>query len=764
MKKIILALVVILAINISGQTPIKVNKAAENKRSVSESYPVDVRPLLENFSKSNGIDLSKIGPQRTLKKSSSWGFTVGSKKTWIASNLETNDFYNVPSTCRAVGDNCYIFVEDALWNKETVDQDAINAVLNAFENSTPANPSKGIYHTVVESFGNPPDVDGDPKVIILILDIKDGYSGNGGYISGYFFSYNEMPKSEPNYSSSNEAEIYYLDGVQNKLLTESGLTNAMSTTAHEFQHMIHFNYIPHDETFFDEAWSLVSEVICGYEIYNQNLYAQESDHYLLDWRSNDNTAVLTDYSRAARFSLYLYEQYGASFFKQYLNKKVKGFNGVLNTVSSIDKSITFSMLMENWFLANFINNRNVNPKWGYSYEGLPKMSDTKYFNPNVSVSSASVYKYGVDYLTFKGGSNLNIKFTTNESIQIKAIKKTSSGSIEVEDVSSGMDYSLPSFGSDYTEVTFMVYIVDQSAYPNTNAFQYTFNATGVFENKPIEIAYDNTEPVGVYVLSVGDTVAVIFDGIEGTQLDSIRVALRNTVPMEGGVWSSTSSKILSKRYASFTVQGNTTPVYNNNTQSYPIPYPNWVTVDLRNYKIDAGSNFAAAFVIDGVYENSSSPTNRVMHTEITNSGPYHSYTYLHKPSGDNLPGWYFIGDGNTISLYLIRAYVSYKTTDNDEVIELLPASYTLEQNYPNPFNPTTVISYSLSEMNNVQIKIYDVLGREVRSLLNEVKSAGKHSILWDGKDNFGNRVSSGTYFYQIIAGNFVQTRKMVMVK
>ncbi|MGK9476562.1 FlgD immunoglobulin-like domain containing protein [Melioribacter sp. OK-6-Me] len=763
MKKIIFALMVFWAINIYGQMPIKINKSAE-KSSISLSYSVDVRPYLEKFSKANGIDFSKIEPQRTLKKSSMWGFTVGSKHTWTASDLENNNFYNVPSTCRAVGNNCYIFVEDALWNKETVDQDAVNAVLNAFDKSTPANSTKGIYQTVVETFGNPPDVDGDPKIIILILDIKDGYMESGGYVSGYFYSYNEMPKSEPNYSYSNEAEIYYLDGVQNKLLTEAGLTNAMSTTAHEFQHMVHFNYISQQETFFDEAWSLAAEFICGYEIYNQNLYAQESDHYLLDWRRDDNNAVLTDYSRAARFSLYLYEQYGASFFKEYLNKKIKGFNGVSSTLSSFDNTLTSSTLLENWFLANFINDRNVNPKWGYSYPGLPKMTDIKYFNPNVSVASASVFKYGVDYITFTNGSNLNVKFTTNEKLNIKAIKKTSSGNIEVENVQFGTDYSLTSFGSEYSAVTFMVYHVDQNAYPLTKAFQYSFNATGTFENKPIEIAYDKTEPVGVYVLSVGDTVAVIFDGIAGTQLDSIRVALRNEVPMEGGVWSSLSNKVLAKRYAHFEAKGTSTPAYNNATQSYPVPYPNWVTVDLREFKIDAGSNFAVAFVIDGVYENSSSPTNRVMHTEITSSGPYHSYTYLHEPSEGKLPGWYYIGDGDNISLYLIRAYVSYKVKENKEIIELLPASFSLEQNYPNPFNPTTIITYTLPEMSEVQIKIYDILGREVRNLINEVKSAGKHSILWDGKDNSGNRVNSGTYFYQIKAGNFVQTRKMLMVK
>jgi len=112
---------------------------------------------------------------------------------------------------------------------------------------------------------------------------------------------------------------------------------------------------------------------------------------------------------------------------------------------------------------------------------------------------------------------------------------------------------------------------------------------------------------------------------------------------------------------------------------------------------------------------------------------------------------------------LIRAYVSL-VTDAKEVIELLPSSYSLEQNYPNPFNPSTIISYRLPKSGNVQIKIFDALGREVRSLINEEKNAGKHNILWDSRDNYGSKVSSGVYFYTITAGDFAETKKMVLLK
>ncbi|MFQ5649775.1 MAG: Ig-like domain-containing protein [bacterium] len=93
-----------------------------------------------------------------------------------------------------------------------------------------------------------------------------------------------------------------------------------------------------------------------------------------------------------------------------------------------------------------------------------------------------------------------------------------------------------------------------------------------------------------------------------------------------------------------------------------------------------------------------------------------------------------------------------------------PETFWLSQNYPNPFNPETRIRYQLPQTGKVMIKIFDVLGREVRRLLDERKEAGFHIVTWDARDNSGTRVSSGIYYYQIVAGEFRQTRKMLLVK
>jgi hypothetical protein len=96
--------------------------------------------------------------------------------------------------------------------------------------------------------------------------------------------------------------------------------------------------------------------------------------------------------------------------------------------------------------------------------------------------------------------------------------------------------------------------------------------------------------------------------------------------------------------------------------------------------------------------------------------------------------------------------------------ELFPEKFALHQNYPNPFNPITTLRYDLPENSYVNVTVYDILGRQVRTLVNQTQDAGFKSVLWDATNDYGKPVSAGVYLYQIQAGEFVQTRKMVLLK
>ncbi len=94
-----------------------------------------------------------------------------------------------------------------------------------------------------------------------------------------------------------------------------------------------------------------------------------------------------------------------------------------------------------------------------------------------------------------------------------------------------------------------------------------------------------------------------------------------------------------------------------------------------------------------------------------------------------------------------------------EETQLIPASFRLDQNYPNPFNPSTAISYQLSAVSHVTLRVYDVLGREVRTLVDEVKKPGRYEVRFDGSS-----LSSGVYFYKLQAGVYHDTKKLLLLK
>jgi hypothetical protein len=96
--------------------------------------------------------------------------------------------------------------------------------------------------------------------------------------------------------------------------------------------------------------------------------------------------------------------------------------------------------------------------------------------------------------------------------------------------------------------------------------------------------------------------------------------------------------------------------------------------------------------------------------------------------------------------------------------ELIPNEFKLHQNYPNPFNLSTLIRYDLKAALKVRIAIYDILGREVKTLVDEYQNAGYKSVFWEGIDNLGKSVSTGIYFYKIEAGDFVESKKLIILK
>jgi len=126
-------------------------------------------------------------------------------------------------------------------------------------------------------------------------------------------------------------------------------------------------------------------------------------------------------------------------------------------------------------------------------------------------------------------------------------------------------------------------------------------------------------------------------------------------------------------------------------------------------------------------------------------------------AGQSFAGTSTNGNSKIISGFL--AYASTIVTDVSDEQEIIPTVYKLNQNYPNPFNPSTVISWQLPVSSHVLLKIYDILGNEVATLVDENKETGFYETRFDGSS-----LASGMYIYRLSTGAYVSTKKMLMIK
>ncbi len=173
-----------------------------------------------------------------------------------------------------------------------------------------------------------------------------------------------------------------------------------------------------------------------------------------------------------------------------------------------------------------------------------------------------------------------------------------------------------------------------------------------------------------------------------------------------------------------------------------ICYPWEIEYDLY---LSTDEQFSDPFICSGILDT----TYTIPDTESLQAGQTYFWKVLAKNiAGDSL--W----SSNTNAFF-----VSHTATEVEEDDAQLPTGFELEQNYPNPFNPETTVRYSLPQAGVVELKLYDITGREVMSLVNEWQSAGTHSVKVDGRS-----LASGVYVYTLTAGSYRESKKMALIK
>jgi len=191
-------------------------------------------------------------------------------------------------------------------------------------------------------------------------------------------------------------------------------------------------------------------------------------------------------------------------------------------------------------------------------------------------------------------------------------------------------------------------------------------------------------------------------------------------------------------------------------------YPDWTIVDFssKNITLRNLSDFHVGYTTLGPPETD---TVAIVSDDGLPTGTEHrSVEYCEGAWGTMYHDW-----GIDVNFF-IRAVVENTSDVEEEFTVVDPTSYELFQNYPNPFNPETRIKYTVGSRQThslpTTLKIYNILGQLVKTLLDKPQEPGNYEIIWDGKDDKGNEVASGIYFYQLKAGEFSQTEKMILIR
>ena len=116
-------------------------------------------------------------------------------------------------------------------------------------------------------------------------------------------------------------------------------------------------------------------------------------------------------------------------------------------------------------------------------------------------------------------------------------------------------------------------------------------------------------------------------------------------------------------------------------------------------------------------------------------------------------------DGDSYIDTIYHSHYNIVTAIEQNNFSSIPSDFKLDQNYPNPFNPSTKIKYAIPQLSFITLKVYDILGREIETLVNTEKPAGAYVVKFDG-----HSLPSGVYFYRIQAGDFVDTKKFILLK
>jgi hypothetical protein len=660
-------------------------------------------------------------------------------------------------------------------------------LIDGLATSTPSgsfNPSAGIVVNNRAVFGDPPNVDGDGRTDILLYDIDDSRS-DGSYVAG-FVTGADLPAGGP----GNGRDVLHLDSNEG-IFGRGGVNDgALGTAAHELQHLIHLNYSTSEETFINEGLSEYAEIVNGYSGRSMTYLAStaEQRRSMFYWDSR-----IIDYQRAGLIMTYLGQRSDPLTVGAITRDNASGRSGINNALGTVGLSLE-SVLVD-FHTATLINGT------GLSTDPDLGLSEPTFANARATVDQGSIVDGrtasstarrdtarggGVVYRIWDKVEDFSLDISVvNEPGQIasltlgrvglRAIAEYADGTVEIRDLSIQLDpavetHSFPGMVDRLTLLLAHVKPVSSGAIgPNTTSdraiYPYTATWAGGSEVTLETTQYDAGVASGYFSVPAGQRFATRFTIADSSRMTLFDVALPVYYlnQFSGGpvdesprdftihVWEDDAglpgTEIFSKEIV------DTRPnqdVFQNDPLRFLDVALSGEDITTLPSVIHVGASNAGAdgnTIVTGLAEYADENLSNLFSGR---GGSWGTFWDVELQSGGDL-----IGEMSPVRLTVSVAPEIVAIEDEGEV----PVEYSLDQNYPNPFNPTTTIAYTLPKAGDVQLVIYDVLGRQVASLVSATMPAGRHEISVDATG-----WASGLYVYDLRTDDQRLTRNMVLLR
>lgn len=743
-----------------------------------KSYPVHVTDKLNNTEFFQ--NLAEKFPANTQERRKVSTDDVGDKRDFYVQNLLTEVYEQKEFQLIAKGDVSQIWFEVSEITNGHLNSSVADSMLSYLEdrsNQYSYDPEIGIVKLSNDVFGNPPNYDGDNYVDFLVTDIKDEWNPNdrGGYTAGFFFSGDQYTKAQLGGGNieTNERDILYIDsypGIYDPDEGEADPLAPLSTLAHEYQHLIHFRYNKQNPefTFINEGQSNFASLLVGYfphySVYN---YLADTNIPIFRWdRANINN-TLADYGRSASFMSFMWDYLGFEKAGNLTRTSTSGVSAINNALSASGSDMDFQELLVAWGIANLVN--DPTNAFGYNHPFLRglKVADIDYSSGAAfNGKTVGVKRGGISYIGLGQVGNLNATVSWSGSLGQARLVTVQGINKNIEVLENGQTFTAPSSES-YDQAYIMLVNTEPSANEDSEVTTLTFNVSAsgeavftlskdsTYSNTPKfywSIPYYNASQVGRLGFSnkftapkdalVHSVELFIVSGTDGSSGDPIQVKGSGTLHIS--VYDDDAGKPGSEL--------GTTEIDFGDIGS------GWQAFNIKDLDI----NVTSGQTFHVVYE-----------TEVATVDPDQNSIPLRLDDGTGDQGVTHIITGpntfapmfddtdtqgqNGVWNRIVYGVALINSAEDD--LASSPNRFVLDQNYPNPFNPSTTINFSLPEASEVTLKVFNTLGQEVSTLLNTRMNSGQHSVNWNAIG-----MSSGIYYYQLRAGDFFQTKQMMLLK